>query len=129
MNKEELEKRTLEFSIQLVKLLNKLPKNQINYKISGQLFDSGTSIGANYREANAGESLKDFQHKIGISSKESRETNYWLDILKANNPQLISEIQPLWSESDEFRRIFGSIYTTCKLKSKKNHKSQITNHK
>ena len=136
MNKEELEKRTLEFSVRLVKLLKKLPKDQINYKISGQLFDAGTSIGANYKEANAAESPKDFQHKIGLSSKESREANYWLDILRAHNPELNSEIDPLWSESDELRRIFGAIYTTCKNKNKcelkitnkiTNHNSQITN--
>ncbi|MBN2087195.1 four helix bundle protein [Candidatus Peregrinibacteria bacterium] len=116
MDKKELEKRTLDFSIRLIKLLKTLPNNQINNKISEQLFKSGTSIGANYREANAAESPKDFQHKIGISSKESRETNYWLDLLKASNPLLISDISPLWLESDEFRRIFGSIYSTCKRK-------------
>jgi four helix bundle protein len=125
MNKEELEKRTLEFSIRLIKLLNRLPKNQINYKIIGQLFDSGTSIGANYREANGSESPKDFLHKVGISFKESRETNYWLDILKANNPQFVGEIQTLWSESDEFKRIFGAIVSTCK----KNQNSKIENQK
>ena len=129
MNKEELEKRTLDFSIKLVRLLKKLPKNQINQKIGGQLLDSGTSIGANYREANGAESLKDFQHKIGISFKESRETAYWLPILHSVNLEFSSEIKPLCAEAGEFKRIFGAIYTTCKNKTKKNHNSQISNHK
>jgi four helix bundle protein len=114
MNKEELENRTLEFSIRLVKLLNKLPKNLINYKILGQLFDAATSIGANYKEANGAETPKDFLHKIGIVFKESREAHYWLSVLKANNPNLEMNINPLLSEADEFRRIFGSAVSTCK---------------
>lgn len=129
MNKEELEKRTLDFSVQLVRLLKRLPKNQINQKIGGQLLGSGTSIGANYREANGGESPKDFQHKIGISFKESRETSYWLHVLLSANLEFASEIKSLCAEADEFKRIFGAIYTTCKNKTKKNHNSQISNHK
>ncbi len=121
MNKEELEKRTFEFSVRLVKLLKKLPRNLINYKISGQLFDSGTSIGANYKEANGAETPKDFLHKIGIVFKESRETHYWLSVLMANNPDFTTDINPLLSEADEFRRIFGSAVTTCK----KNQNSKI----
>jgi four helix bundle protein len=92
MNREELERRTLEFSIKLAKLFKRLPENQINYKIIGQLFSSGTSIGANYRKANAGESPKDFEHKIGICFKESRETRYWLSILIAVNPECESDL-------------------------------------
>lgn len=123
MNREELEKRTLEFSIELAKLLKRLPRNQINYKISGQLFNAGTSIGANYREANAAESPKDFEHKIGICFKESRETRYWLSILEAINTEYKSDIYDLWKESDEFTRIFGAAKSTCNKNSKKIHES------
>jgi len=129
MDKEELEKRTLDFSIRLVRLIKRLPKNQINHRIGGQLLDSGTSIGANYREANGAESPKDFQHKIGVSFKESRETTYWLPILCSVNLEFQSEINLLFAEADEFKKIFGAIYTTCKNKSKKNHNSQISNRK
>lgn len=87
MNKHELEERTLKFSIELIKTLKTLPKNIYNYKIIGQLIDSGTSIGANYREANGTESRKDFKHKINISFKEARETNYWLSILQSTNQE------------------------------------------
>lgn len=66
MNKYDLEKRTLEFSIKLIKVLKGLPKNVFNYRLMSQVIDSGTSIGANYREANGAESKKDFIHKIKI---------------------------------------------------------------
>jgi len=118
MNREELERRTLEFSKNLVKVLQKLPKNLINDKLVGQAISSGTSIGANYIEANASESEKDFKHKINIFFKEAKETRYWLDIIISTNPIFISELSPLKQESDEFSRIFGKAVTTCRLNAK-----------
>ena len=118
MNKEELEKRTLEFSKNLIRVINKLPKNQVNNRVGGQVINSGTSIGANYREANAAESAKDFKHKINLSYKEAKETIYWLDILIDNNPDFADELKPLRKESDELMRIFGKIVSTCKLNEK-----------
>jgi len=116
MNQIELERRTLEFSRNLIDAVRKLPKNQVNFKISGQVIESGTSIGANYREANSSESEKDFKHKIGISFKESKETRYWLDILIHANPDNSNELTPLHRESDEFTKIFGKAFNTCKRK-------------
>ena len=114
MNQEELERRTLEFSKNLIKVLQKLPKNLINNKLIGQVISSGTSIGANYREANAAESPKDFKHKMNISFKEAKETRYWLDILIFANPAYTNDLSPLRQESDEFTRIFGKAVYTCK---------------
>jgi four helix bundle protein len=118
MNQEELEKRTLEFSKNLIKTVQQLPNNQVNYKIGGQVIDSGTSIGANYREANAAESSKDFKHKINISFKEAKETRYWLDLLIFANSNNIDDLSPLRQESDEFTRIFGKIVYSCKQNEK-----------
>lgn len=118
MKQLELEERTLKFSKNLIDAIRKLPKNQINYKISGQVIDSGTSIGANYREANSAESDKDFKHKIGISFKESKETRYWLDILIHSNPNNSNDLIPLRRESDEFTKIFGKAFNTCKKNEK-----------
>ena len=118
MNREELERRTLEFSKNLIRVLNKLPKNLINNKLIPQAVSSGTSIGANYREANASESEKDFKHKINISFKEAKETKYWLDILISANPTYIKELTPLRQESDELSRIFGKAVSTCNAKCK-----------
>ena len=127
MNKEELEERTLNFTINLIKTLKTIPRDLINDKIIRQLTASGTSIGANYREANGAESKKDFQHKIGIVFKEARETNYWLSVLKKSYPEFQFTLNQLWIESDELKRIFGATFKTCKENS--NQKSPITHQK
>ena len=77
----DLEKRTLEFGKRIIKLSQALPKNTVNNELIRQLVKAGTSIGANYREANGAESKKDFTHKIRISLKEAKETNGQVDIL------------------------------------------------
>ena len=114
MNREELEKRTLDFSKNLLITLQKLPKNLINNKLISQVVSSGTSIGANYREANAASSPKDFKNKINISFKEAKETRYWLDIIIQINPDFADELLVLRKESDELARIFGKAVSTCK---------------
>ncbi|MBU0728099.1 four helix bundle protein, partial [Patescibacteria group bacterium] len=87
----------------------------------GQVIDSGTSIGANYREANAAESPKDFRHKINLSFKEAKETKYWLEILIDSNSDYSSELMILFKESDELMRIFGKSVTTCRNNAKIKH--------
>ena len=113
MNKAELEERTLVFSVGLIKALKTLPKNIFNHRLSGQVTDSGTSIGVNYREANGAESRRDFKHKVYIAFKEARETKYWLTVLRETNPQ-IETLDELWQEADELSRIFGSICSSCR---------------
>lgn len=118
MTREELEDRTLNFSKNLIIVLNKLPRNIINNKIIPQAVSSGTSIGANYREANASESEKDFKHKMNLSFKEAKETKYWLDILISANPDFTSELSVLRKEADELSRIFGKAVSTCRQNAK-----------
>jgi four helix bundle protein len=74
MDKVELERRTKEFALRIIKFVAALPKNKIADVLGYQLLKAGTSIGANYREANRAESRKDFIHKIGIVEKEASET-------------------------------------------------------
>ena len=112
MNKYELEERTLQFSKNLIKALRRLPKDLINSSLIKQLSRAGTSIGANYREANAAESKKDFKHKINIVLKEATETLYWLDVLIVSNPELM----PVHNEAKEFVKIFGKVISTCIIK-------------
>ena len=81
MNKIELERRTKEFSLQLIRFLESLPKNYLGETQGRQLLKSGTSIGANYREANRAESKADFIHKLAIVEKEASETLYWLELM------------------------------------------------
>lgn len=78
---EGLEKRTIEFAIQVINLSISLPNTPEALVIRNQLSKSGTSIGANYREANHSRSKKDFKNKIKICLAEASETDYWLEII------------------------------------------------
>ncbi|MFH1943574.1 MAG: four helix bundle protein, partial [bacterium] len=78
MDKKELEERTKQFALRIIKLVSALPKSKVFDVIGYQLVKSGMSVGANYREAGRAESKADFIHKIGIVEKEAGETQYWL---------------------------------------------------
>lgn len=101
--------RTLFFSEGLIKLSRKLPQGLSNREILRQLIRSGTSVGANYREACEAESSKDFVHKIQIAKKEARETKYWLKLLLSSNSTHSEEIIKLGKESAELVKILASI--------------------
>ena len=83
--KKQLLKRLLEFSVRIIKLAEKLPKTPAGFAVASQLIKAGTSIGANAEEAQDANSLKDFVHKMGISLRESKETRYWLKVIKLAN--------------------------------------------
>ena len=76
--KTELEGRTKRFSLELISALRGFPKGYLGEVIGRQLLKSGTSIGANYREANRANSKADFTHKVNLAEKEAAETLYWL---------------------------------------------------
>ncbi len=110
MNKiYDLEERTLEFSKRIMKLCKTLSKSDINKRMSDQVFRSGTSVGANYIEANKKLSKKDFKHRVKISRKECKETTYWLNLISEANPELEKRIESLIQESIELRKILSTI--------------------
>jgi len=84
MSKSIIKNKSFEFSLKIISLYKKL-LNENEFIISKQLLKSGTSIGANIEEALAGQSKKDFIAKMSISSKEARETKYWLRLLKESD--------------------------------------------
>ncbi|WP_293030805.1 MULTISPECIES: four helix bundle protein [unclassified Moorena] len=89
MRKKDIQERTLNFSVRIVNLCKFLRQNGgTGYDLSKQLIRCGTSIGANVEEAQNAESKRDFIHKMSISLKEARETNYWLKILIATEKNL-----------------------------------------
>ncbi len=110
--------KSYEFALQIVKLCIKLKSNQ-HYEISSQLLRSGTSIGANVEEALAGQTRKDFFSKMSIASKEARETNYWLRLLKDSDIYNDKEIEILISMSEELIKILTSIVKSGYEKEKK----------
>jgi four helix bundle protein len=105
----DLERRTLVFAKSVLRLCKKLPGDIINREIVSQLIRSSGSVGANYREANDALSKKDFNHRIKITRKEAKETEYWLELLREGNPGHVDEINELLSESIELKKILSSI--------------------
>lgn len=79
---QDFKDRFLEYGAQVIELVERLPKTIAGRRIGDQLLRSGTSIGANYEEAQAAESKTDFIHKLQISLKELRESNYWLRLMR-----------------------------------------------
>ncbi len=110
----DLEERTAIFGENVIDLMKKIPKDLINQRLIPQLIASGGSLGANYCEANEAESKKDFQHKIGICKKETKETKHWLRLLARANPEFNDEFRKLWSEAQELLLIFSKILTSSR---------------
>ena len=107
--KTELEERTKRFAVQIVKPVACFPKTADGQIIGRQLLKAGTSIGANYREANRAESRVDFIHKIGIAEKEAAETIYWLEICQECRLGFKETIDGLHKEAGELLAILITI--------------------
>ena len=107
--KTELEGRTKRFAVQIVKTVSCFPKTADGQIIGRQLLKSGTSIGANYREANRAQSRLDFIHKIGIAEKEAAETIYWLEICQETKLGNKEAIDTLHKEAGELLAILITI--------------------
>ena len=122
MNKSELEARTKRFALRVVGFVSSLPHQTTSNVMGYQLLKSGTSIGANYREANRAESHDDFIHKLGIVEKEASETQYWLELF--NEAQIGREEERRWllQEATELLAIF-----TASGKSAKANRNQKPN--
>ncbi len=110
----DLEERTALFGEKVIAFAKRVPRNEVTGVLVRQIVRSGTSIGANYCEANDAESKKDFRHKIGICRKESKETKHWIRMIVAAEPQLKEEGRVVWQEAKELNLIFGSILRSGK---------------
>ncbi len=78
---KELEMRTRQFAVRIIRLSTTLPNTPEGRVIRNQITKSGTSIGANYREANRARSKADFKNKIKICESEASETQYWIEVI------------------------------------------------
>ena len=112
--KYDLIDRTSKFGAGIIIFVKKLPYNPINNPLISQLIRSATSIGANYREADCAESKRDFNHRIVICKKESKETVHWLEMIKVANPNFSSECDIFKQEAHEFTLIFSAILNSSK---------------
>lgn len=111
--KFDLEERTTVFAENCIEHAFTLPQNAITRPLISQFVRASTSVGANYCEANDAESKKDFRHKIALCRKESRETKYWLRLLKKACPRSEAAGQELWQEAKELNLIFSKIFRSC----------------
>ena len=105
----DLEERTAIFGEKIVRFSKKIPRDPTNNRLIDQLVGAGTSIGANYCEANDCVSQKDFRYTIKRCLKESKETRFFLRVVAASEPALAAEARDLYREASELVRIFASM--------------------
>ncbi len=112
--KVDLRERTKNFALGVVRMFAKLPKTTEAQVLGRQLLRSGTSVGANYREAYRGRSRAEFIAKCGDCLREIEETAYWLELLVAADIASFDDLSSLRQECDELTAIFVSIIKQSK---------------
>ena len=118
-DKYNLEERTAKFGEEVIKFTKKISKNNITLPIISQLIRAGTSVGANYCEANAVSLGRDFRNKIYLCKKETNETKFHLRMIAKDSPALEDQLRVLWQEAHELPLIFQKIATTIDAKKQK----------
>jgi four helix bundle protein len=106
----DLAERTARFGENIVTFAKRVPRNDVTTPLIRQIVRSGTSVGANYGEADDAVSKRDFRHRIGTSKKESRETKYWLRMIVSAEPAMKPAARILWREAHELYLIFSAIF-------------------
>ncbi len=118
--KYDLEERTAKFGEDVIRFCRDMPVNDITRRIINQLVGCGTSVGAQYCEADDAESAKDFKHKIGLCKKESRESKHFLRMAAVAVPEMADRSRKLWVEAKELNLIFNKIYQKVNNKGSQN---------
>ncbi|MCX7955520.1 MAG: four helix bundle protein [Patescibacteria group bacterium] len=114
INQYDLEERTAKLGGKIIAFCQKIKISILNESLIKQLIKSATSIGANYMEANGGNSKKDFKNKISICKKEAKETLHWLRMIAITDKEKREEIKSLWKETHELVLIFSKILSSLK---------------
>ena len=114
MNENELKKRTKQFGLHVIRLVESLPSSQTARTIGNQLLRSGMSVGANYRAACRGRSKADFIAKAGISLEEADECLYWMELLQEAGIVSAEKLKDLMKEADELVAIFTASIKTAR---------------
>ncbi len=105
----DLEERTARFGESVIRFVKGVPRNEVTLPLVSQIVRSGTSVGANYVEADDADSKKDFRFKIGLCRREAKETRHWLRMIVCAEPQLRDQAAAIWQEAKELNLIFSSI--------------------
>jgi four helix bundle protein len=110
----DLEERTALVGIDIIRFCKSVKQDILSRPLINQLIRSGTSIGANYCEANNASSKKDFRNKIFICKKECQETKYWLRMISESMPENKENARKIWKECQELTMIFQKIINSSK---------------
>ncbi len=105
MTEEQLKKRTKEFALRIMKLVDALPNSKSGRAIGAQLVRSGTSVGSNYRAACRGRSRAEFIAKLGIVSEEADESAFWLELIIEGSLLPAQRVEALHKEASELTAI------------------------
>jgi four helix bundle protein len=107
---QALDERTVRFGEAIIRFAKTIPQSPVNDRLISQLIGAGTSVGANYCEADDSVSGKEFKLKIGTCRKESKEAMFFLRMTATSEPSLAPEARRLWREARELNLIFGAIW-------------------
>lgn len=118
MGGRDLDARLLQYGARIIRLVEALPKTLVCRRIGDQLLRSGMAVGANYEEAQGAESRTDFAHKLQLSLKELRESNYWLRLLAEAGKVPQERLADIIDESTQLRAILSKAVATTKAKIK-----------
>jgi four helix bundle protein len=109
----DLAERTARFGEAVIDFANTIPRTAVTRRLIEQLVGCGTSVGANYCEADDAVSRKEFRLRCGTCKKEARETKYFLRMIVRASPELKPLARPLWQEAKELHLIFAKIWRTA----------------
>lgn len=126
MNQDELKRRTKQFTLRVMNLVDALPRTTTGRAIGGQLVRAGTSVGANYRAACRGRSKAEFAAKLGTVAEEADESCFWLELIVEGGLLEEGLVKPLLNEANELTAIFTAAAKTSRLS---NRQSKIANRK
>ena len=109
---DDLRERTFEFARRIIRICSSLHGSSVTSVIRNQLLRSGTSVGANYREARRGRSKADFLSKPGECLRELDETLYWIELIQAEDLMPPDQLKEILDETDQLISIFVTLITT-----------------
>jgi four helix bundle protein len=115
----DIQKRTFQFSVSVVRFCRTLDGHPVTRRLSWQLVDAATSVGANMEEADGAQSRADFVNKVAVARKESHEALFWLRLIYVTDPVTRDALRPLLEEATQLARIISTIKKNAESNLKK----------
>ena len=118
MSNNAIKEKSFEFALRIVKMYKYLTEKKSEYVLSKQVLRSGTSVGANIREAEQAQSPADFIHKLNIALKEANETEYWLELLHESEYLNDQQFESIYNDCGKIAATLTKIIKTTKTVAK-----------